>query len=136
MNGILGRNTLLLDTALSQEQRASAAAIRESAEALLVVINDILDVSKLEAGKIKIETIDFDLAEIVENAAGLLMPTAHGKGLALEVAIDPAARRGFRGDPTRIRQVVLNLLSNAVKFTEQGRVATEVSARAEADGRA
>src|SRR6185312_7894809 len=104
MNGILGMNTLLLQTELNAEQRECAIAVHDSAEALLTLINDILDVSKLEAGKIELEAIDFDLVDMVEAAVGLFRPKASEKQIDLRVAIDPAARSGFCGDPTRLRQ--------------------------------
>jgi CheY-like chemotaxis protein/HPt (histidine-containing phosphotransfer) domain-containing protein len=129
MNGILGMNTLILQTALTPEQRECAVAVHDSAEALLVLINDILDVSKLEAGKVALETIDFDMTELVGGVAGLLRPRAQEKGIALDVAIDPEVRGGFAGDPTRLRQILLNLVGNAVKFTEQGSVAVRVAPR-------
>jgi signal transduction histidine kinase/DNA-binding response OmpR family regulator/HPt (histidine-containing phosphotransfer) domain-containing protein len=127
MNGIMGMNTLLLESPLTPEQREYAQAIRTSSESLLVVINDILDISKLEAGKVAIESIDFDLAEAAEGIAALMRPKAREKGITLDVAIAPALRRGFRGDPTRLRQVLLNLVSNAVKFTASGSVLVEVT---------
>ena len=130
MNGILGMNTLLLQTELSAEQRECAIAVHDSAEALLTLINDILDISKLEAGKIELEAIDFDLVEMVEAAVGLFRPKASEKQIDLRVAIDPAARSGFCGDPTRLRQVLLNLVGNAVKFTERGSVSLTVAPRA------
>jgi PAS domain S-box-containing protein len=127
MNGIIGMSGLLSQTNLTPEQREYSVAVRDSADALLSVINDILDISKLEAGKVEIEAIDFDLVDIVESAVGLLGPTANEKGIELGVLIEPAARAGFRGDPTRVRQVLLNLVGNAVKFTEHGSVSVEIS---------
>jgi signal transduction histidine kinase/DNA-binding response OmpR family regulator len=135
MNGVIGMNAILLKTELTDEQQECAIAVRDSAEALLGVINDILDVSKLEAGKVDLEVIDFDLVDTVDSAVGLFGPKAHDKGIDLAAVVDPAARCGFRGDPTRLRQVLLNLIGNAVKFTENGAVSVEVVARPGSDGR-
>ena len=128
MNGIIGMNALLLETALAGEQRQFAEAVRESAESLLALVNDVLDVAKIESGRIDIETIDFGLADVVESAIELLAPRAHRKGLELGVYIHPAAQLDLRGDPTRLRQVLLNLVSNAIKFTERGSVEVDVRA--------
>jgi signal transduction histidine kinase/CheY-like chemotaxis protein/HPt (histidine-containing phosphotransfer) domain-containing protein len=127
MNGIIGMNSILLGSRLTDEQRECAVAVRESAESLLAVINDILDISKLEAGRVELEAIDFDLVDLIEGAVGLFVPRAHEKGIDLSTFIDPSARFGFRGDPTRLRQVVLNLVGNAIKFTDNGGVTIEVT---------
>jgi PAS domain S-box-containing protein len=126
MNGIMGMNALLLRTAMTAEQKKYAEAVRVSADCLLGIINDILDISKLEAGKVELEAIDFTLGSVVEDVVELLSPRAVEKGLEIAAFLDDGARRGFQGDPTRLRQVVLNLLSNAIKFTDHGYVAVEV----------
>ncbi|MFZ4409901.1 MAG: response regulator, partial [Paracraurococcus sp.] len=125
MNGIMGMNSLLLETSLTGEQRKYASMTRDSAEALLTVINDILDISKLEAGRVELEEVDFDLVSLVEDCATLLAPRAAEKQIDVSVFVDPALPGHMRGDPTRLRQVLLNLISNAVKFTATGSVAVQ-----------
>jgi signal transduction histidine kinase/DNA-binding NarL/FixJ family response regulator len=127
MNGIIGMNELLLRSALNDQQRDCALTVRDSAAALLRVIDDVLDISKLEAGRMELDPIDFDLAETIEATAALLTPRAREKGIALITRIETSARRRFHADETRLRQVLLNLLANAIKFTEHGQV--EVAAR-------
>ena len=127
MNGIIGMNAILLGSQLTEEQRECAVAVRESAESLLAVINDVLDISKLEAGRVELEMIDFDLVDLIEGAVGLFAPRARGKRIDLTTFVDPAASCGFRGDPTRLRQVLLNLIGNAIKFTDTGGVTVEAT---------
>ncbi len=122
LNGVIGMTGLLLDTALSKEQRELAEIARSSGESLLAVLNDVLDFSKIEAGQMTLEQIDFDLFALTDQAIDAVALRSAEKGLELIVDVDPALPRGLRGDPTRLRQVVLNLLSNAIKFTAKGEV--------------
>jgi signal transduction histidine kinase/CheY-like chemotaxis protein len=122
MNGVIGMTGLLLDTPLSAEQREYSETVRTSANALLTIINDILDLSKIEAGKLDLEVAEFDLVVALEEACDLVSFRADAKGLDLVIQVDPGVPRQMTGDAGRIRQIVLNLLSNAVKFTGHGSV--------------
>ena len=134
MNGVIGMNELLLRTELTSDQRGYAGAVKTSADALLDIINDILDISKLEAGKVELEAIDFCLPTLVEDVVELLAPRAREKGLELACHVDQAASRPFRGDPARLRQILLNLTGNAIKFTSVGHVALRARGAAGPDG--
>jgi PAS domain S-box-containing protein len=122
LNGVIGMTGLLLDTPLRDDQREFAEIARSSGESLLAVINDILDFSKIEAGHLELENVDFDLAALLDQSIDAVALRAGEKGLELLVDVDPQLPARLRGDPGRLRQIVLNLLSNAVKFTEAGDV--------------
>jgi PAS domain S-box-containing protein len=128
MNAVIGMTSLLLDTPLSQEQAEYTRTIRTGSEALLALINDILDVSKIEASKLELEQVPFDLRACVESALRLITPRAIEKDLDVLAHIEESAPASVLGDVTRLRQVLTNLLSNAVKFTEEGEVRLTVSA--------
>jgi two-component system, sensor histidine kinase and response regulator len=133
MSGVIGMTGLLLETDLTPEQRQYAEIVQASADALLSVINDILDFSKIEARKLDLERIDFDLRSTLEGATELLSTRAHEKGLRLAGLIAPEVPSMLRGDPGRLRQVLVNLAGNAVKFTESGEVVIRVDLLAEND---
>ena len=122
MNGVIGLTGLLQNTELDERQRQYVDGVHVAGEALLTIINDILDFSKVEAGKLELEIIDFNLVQIVEEAAELVADSAQGKGLELLAYCSPELPLQLRGDPARLRQVLLNLASNAVKFTNDGEV--------------
>lgn len=125
MNGIIGMTELMLSTELNFEQKDYATVIHDSAHLLLSIINDILDYSKVEAGKMTLEKVDFALHEIVHSVVELMSPQSHNKGLEIQVMLDQTIPSGLQGDPMRIRQVLLNLVSNAIKFTSMGSIQIE-----------
>jgi GAF domain-containing protein/ActR/RegA family two-component response regulator len=126
MNGVIGMTGLLLDTALTPEQREYADTVRRSGEALLGIINDILDLSKIEAGRLELEALEFGVREVVEDALEILAARATSQGLQLGRAIGPEVPAHVVGDPGRLRQVLLNLVGNALKFTHEGSVTVHV----------
>lgn len=128
LNGIIGMSDVLLSGALQRDQRETVQTILSSGEALLTIINDILDLSKLEAGKMEIETIPFDLRAQLQGALALIHPLAEEKGLSLSLTFEDLPADQFMGDPGRVRQVFLNLMGNAIKFTKSGGVSARVSA--------
>ena len=131
MNGVIGMTGLLLDTPLTAEQRDYADTVRKSGEHLLAIINDILDFSKIEAGKLKFELLDFHVRHAVQEAVDLLAELAGQKGLTVGVLVHAPVPTVLRGDPGRLRQIVMNLVGNAIKFTEQGDVTVTVMHEAE-----
>src|SRR3989475_1927801 len=133
MNAVLGFVELILDTELSTEQRRALELVRSSSEALLMILNDILDYSKIEADHLELEAIPFDVSKVVHATASLLAVRAREKHLELLADVTPEVPRAVRGDPTRLRQVLMNLIGNAIKFTEQGEVVVSVTTALAAD---
>jgi two-component system, sensor histidine kinase len=133
MNGVLGLASMLLETKLDPEQHEAVTTIRESGDNLQRILNDILDLSKLEAGRFAFEVIDFAPQALVETLATVVRASAKSKGLAVKVKLDPNLPPTLRGDVARIRQVLLNLASNAVKFTDQGEVTIAAVCQARRD---
>lgn len=131
MNGVLGMIDLLLHTHLSDKQLRYARTVRNSGEALLGIINDVLDLSKIESGKLELEKIGFDPRQVMEDVVGLLASLAQQKAIKLTSSVPPDVPQIVFGDPGRLRQVLLNIVSNAVKFTEQGEVAVRLFMTAE-----
>ena len=136
MNGILGMTELALSTTLSEEQRDFLLTVKSSADRLLTIINEILDYSKMEAGKTVLDSVAFHLPSVVKDVLRSLAFLAHQKGLELTVHIAPDVPPDLTGDPVRLGQVLINLVGNAIKFTEHGEVCVDVSVMAVTNGRA
>jgi signal transduction histidine kinase/HPt (histidine-containing phosphotransfer) domain-containing protein len=132
MNGVIGMTSLLLETELTESQQECVDTIRTSGKLLLSIINEILDYSKIEAGRMQLETIDFNVRDTIEETMDLFAEEATRKGIAFHDVIDPQLPIMLRGDPTRLRQTLVNLVANALKFTESGEVA--IRARKIGDG--
>jgi signal transduction histidine kinase/CheY-like chemotaxis protein len=135
MNGILGMTELALSTTLTEEQREFLLTVKSSADRLLTIINEILDYSKLEAGKTVLDSVAFHLPSVVKDVSRSLAFAAHQKGLELAVHVAPDVPADLTGDPTRLAQVLINLVGNAIKFTEYGEVCVEVSVQAPTNDR-
>jgi len=133
MNGILGVTDMLLDGRLDPDQKDLARIVRSSAVQLLTLLNDILDSSKIEAGKLEIESVEFQMPRLLHELRSLLSIKANEKGIVLETKIAPVVPVAFRGDPVRIRQVLMNLIGNALKFTDKGGVTVRLGGRSEGE---
>jgi signal transduction histidine kinase/CHASE2 domain-containing sensor protein/CheY-like chemotaxis protein len=126
MNAVVGLTNLLLDTPLNSDQEDFVSTIKVSADHLLKIINEILDFSKLESGEMQLESIEFDLKELIEQVVEILANRAHSKNLNLSYWIEPNTPQLVKGDPTRLQQIVTNLIGNAIKFTDRGGVTVDV----------
>jgi signal transduction histidine kinase/streptogramin lyase len=126
MTGVLGMSELLLSTRLDDRQQGQVWAIRRAGEHLLRLVNDALDLARIEAGRLELEAVDFPIDALIDDVVGLMRPLAERKALRFDVVVAEDVRGGWRGDPTRIRQILLNLLGNAIKFTARGEVSLSV----------
>jgi len=129
LNGVLGMAQAMEADELGEAQRGRLGVIRESGQSLLAILNDVLDISKIEAGKLELEMVDFDLGEIAGSACHAFSALAETNGIALVLQVAPSAEGLYRGDASRLRQILYNLISNAVKFTEAGTVSVAVTRR-------
>jgi PAS domain S-box-containing protein len=134
MNGVIGMTELVLDTTLTREQREYLEALKGSADSLLTLLNDILDISKIEAGRLELEPIEFSLRSSISETLKTLAVRAHAKGLELIYHVEPDVPDSLIGDAGRLRQIVVNLVGNAIKFTERGEVALHVNLELRRDG--
>ncbi|OEU70772.1 MAG: hybrid sensor histidine kinase/response regulator [Desulfovibrio sp. S3730MH75] len=135
MNSILGMADMLKETPLDAEQNSYVNIFQDSGVVLMELINDILDLSKIEAGELSIEKTEFNLDYLIDEVSGIMSVSAWKKGQALDCHIDPSTPSLFMGDPTRIKQIIINLLSNAIKFTDKGTVSLAISSQAMDDGK-
>jgi PAS domain S-box-containing protein len=134
MNAIIGMADLLLETQLTPEQQQYVQVFQSAGENLLTIINDIIDISKVEAGHVQLETIDFDLTDVIEKICDVMAVRAHEKGLELVYSAMPDVPTNLLGDPTRLRQILVNLIGNAIKFTEKGQVFIQVESHGQKNG--
>ncbi|RME21081.1 MAG: hypothetical protein D6806_15305, partial [Deltaproteobacteria bacterium] len=132
LNALLGMARLLAETPLDEEQKGYVAAIADAADTLLTLVNDLLDLSRLEAGQLELASVDFDLPVFLDRLVTMLRPEAQRRGLRLEARVGPGVPARLRGDPARLRQVLLNLAGNAVKYADHGTVRIEVRTEPEA----
>jgi signal transduction histidine kinase len=134
LQSVLGYANLLTDTPLDQEQREYVSTLLNASESLSAIINDLLDISSMEAGKLELDAIPFDLRETLNDLIHMLGSRAREKGLALEMRVDENLPRAMVGDPVRLRQILLNLLSNAIKFTDSGHVLISIEVLGRKEG--
>lgn len=134
LNGVLGMAAAIANTSLDERQKRLVSVIQESGDTLLALLNDVLDLAKIESGKLEIETIDFSVSAIIRSAEAIFSTRAHEKGLSFSVSIDEVADNWCIGDPTRLRQIIYNLMSNAIKFTNEGDIKVRASGEKVGEG--